>query len=165
MSYNYTTTTNYFPFNGLVNDVRIYDECLSPKQVKELSKGLVAHYKFDKITEYTTNKIAGLQDVSGYGYNGTKNGSFTNPNIDSARYDKCMTFSSGYLHYLSSPLHTTTDEFSISCWFYPTTNSTMCLYNDRTGVGVGIAIFYIEGKLRFDDGTLQTTGGSVTLNA
>jgi len=28
-------------------DVRVYDECLSPKQVKEISKGLVAHYKLD----------------------------------------------------------------------------------------------------------------------
>ena len=45
MSYSYTTTTNYFPFNGYINDVRVYDECLSLKQIKEISKGLVAHYK------------------------------------------------------------------------------------------------------------------------
>jgi hypothetical protein len=30
-----------------MNDVRIYDECLSPKQIHEISKGLVCHYKLE----------------------------------------------------------------------------------------------------------------------
>lgn len=47
MSYSYTNTSNYFPYNGLLNDFRIYDHVLSIKEIKELSKGLVLHYKLD----------------------------------------------------------------------------------------------------------------------
>jgi len=42
-----TYASGYFSFNGDINDVRIYDHCLSPKEVKEISKGLILHYKLD----------------------------------------------------------------------------------------------------------------------
>ena len=35
---------------GGMNDLRIYDECLSQKQIKEISKGLVCHYKMTMST-------------------------------------------------------------------------------------------------------------------
>lgn len=47
MAYLYTSTGNYFPFNGQLNDVRIYDHCLSTAEVHEISQGLVLHYKLD----------------------------------------------------------------------------------------------------------------------
>lgn len=47
MSYSYTNASNYFPFNGQLNDVRIYDHALSAKEVEEIARGLVLHYKLD----------------------------------------------------------------------------------------------------------------------
>lgn len=34
--------------NGYLNDFRIYDHCLSPKEVKEISKGLVLHFPLNQ---------------------------------------------------------------------------------------------------------------------
>lgn len=41
---NYSSSYN---FAGRVCDIRIYDHCLSAKEVKEISKGLAVHYKLE----------------------------------------------------------------------------------------------------------------------
>ncbi len=42
-------------FFGRINDVRIYNHCLSQKEIKELSKGLVAHYQLND--PYSTSNL------------------------------------------------------------------------------------------------------------
>ena len=37
-----------YPFNGRLNDVRVYNHCLSPMEIKELAKGLVLHYPLNR---------------------------------------------------------------------------------------------------------------------
>jgi len=44
---NGSTIGNYFA--GRMNDVRIYDHALSPKEVKLISQGLVAHYQLNSL--------------------------------------------------------------------------------------------------------------------
>ena len=54
------TYYNGFTLKGSMNDVRIYDHCLSAKEVKEISKGLSLHYKLsDPYIEPTTNLYSG----------------------------------------------------------------------------------------------------------
>ena len=46
-STNNSTTTTRNPLYGSLRDFRIYDHCLSVKEIKELSKGLILHYPFN----------------------------------------------------------------------------------------------------------------------
>lgn len=51
---------------GYVNDFRVYDHCLSTREVKELSKGLVLHYPLNQ-PERSQNLIANSTTVIGGG--------------------------------------------------------------------------------------------------
>lgn len=63
------TWTNSFPVYGYdeggryMNDFRIYDHCLSVKEVKDLAKAMVCHYKLDSIGGRTGNP-----NMLGYSY-------------------------------------------------------------------------------------------------
>lgn len=59
-SFNGTGAPAYY------NDVRVYDHCLSPREVKQLSRGLVMHYKLDNGNN--TNLI-----TKSYNFNGAAN--------------------------------------------------------------------------------------------
>ena len=36
-----------YDWEGMLNDFRVYDHCLSPVEIKEIARGLILHYKFD----------------------------------------------------------------------------------------------------------------------
>lgn len=58
----------YIGDNGVdisMNDVRIYDHCLSAAEVHEITQGLVVHYKFD---DNYTRAYQTIRDGSGYGH-------------------------------------------------------------------------------------------------
>ena len=53
-----------YALNGKLNDVRIYDHCLSAKEVEEIAKGLVLHYKLDDAyIEGTHNYMSASQSM------------------------------------------------------------------------------------------------------
>ena len=58
--FNNSIASSHYYFQGSMNDVRIYDHCLSAKEVKEISKGLSLHYPMnDPYIEPTTNNYSG----------------------------------------------------------------------------------------------------------
>ena len=68
-----TYASGYFSFNGNLNDLRIYDHCLSIKEIKELAKGLILHYKLDGKEETSSNLITTEDGLSNTAYNSANN--------------------------------------------------------------------------------------------
>lgn len=65
--------------NGYLNDVRIYNHCLSDKEVEEISKGLVLHYKLNQPTNLNYNLYTGSKNFTG---NWVNNNSWTTSTED-----------------------------------------------------------------------------------
>lgn len=118
----------YFP--GKLNDFRLYDHCLSMKEVKEISKGLVLHYKLDSIIN---NKI---YDCSGYQNNGTIVGNLT-LSSNTSKYDNSTYFSGNGNLIKLTPFYFDTENWTVSLWYYHTLaisstwNSFICLSKDN----------------------------------
>lgn len=93
-----------YAYNGSINDFRIYNHCLSPKEVKEISKGLVLHYKMDdKIaTNLVKNNTYNVYNNYGVAASLTKlNETFQGCDI----YRLSMTPNSTYISDFKSNLH------------------------------------------------------------
>lgn len=59
-----------------MNDVRVYDHCLSQKEIKEVSRGLILHYKFDDAYIESTTNLGGTSvDYSNQTYGNAYNAS------------------------------------------------------------------------------------------
>jgi hypothetical protein len=67
-SANSEGTTSLFLFDGLINDVRIYDHVLSQREINELAQAKILHYSFNKDEDI-------VYDITGYKNHGAKVGS------------------------------------------------------------------------------------------
>lgn len=70
------TNNSSYQTNCLLNDFRIYDHCLSDKEVDEISKGLVLHYQLNNNGLGGNNLLTGTNDFSEWYLNSrwSKNG-------------------------------------------------------------------------------------------
>lgn len=65
-STDYSSNPSYKP-NCLLNDVRLYDHCLNPREIKQISQGLILHFPLrDKGIEETTNVLTQPETPSRY---------------------------------------------------------------------------------------------------
>ena len=81
----------------LYNDLRIYDECLSPKQIKEIAKGLAIHYKLDNAYHTNYNLAHGYYNpTTGSGWGGTLGVAAYVDKVDPLPFDKVLKYTITY---------------------------------------------------------------------
>lgn len=128
-SFAYNTRVVWNNAYRYLNDFRIYNTCLSPRQVKEISKGLVCHYPLGEID----GKIGGRNLIKN-GKGNVKSGFFKNMNTDSGEYGEftlkskrnytTVSLSGGFVYgchdYAVGEKYTWSYDIMYTDWNFPT---------------------------------------------
>ena len=130
-----TYANGYFGFNGLINDVRIYDHCLSAAEIHEIAKGVVLHYRLDgpiggsnfNLGNYSRLLNGALASVTNS--NWSKRGASTLVLSDNINKVNCTAAWQGFSLYVNNLNLQVGTNYTISCYGY--TNST-----DNTNAGI-----------------------------
>lgn len=145
---------NIYPCYASINDFRIYDHCLSPKEIKELAKGLILHYKLDGKDETTTNLIttedclsstAYNASVNKYGYNADSNLAKTVGDFNGKHCTKVTTITAGvsarpYVYFSNIFVSNGTNQpayKTLSFDYYGTIGTYLNFYKLGSGNGTG----------------------------
>lgn len=139
--------TSYI-FKGKLNDVRAFSHACSAKEVKEMAKGLVLHYKFDD------ESILGatIYDCSGYRNHGNVNGTLTS-DTDAGRYTRAIYFPTNYTNNIfvstAANIIPSLSACTITWWEKPVTGKSMLIAG-------GTSTKYIAACL--ETGTIYNSG-------
>ena len=161
---------------GYLNDVRIYDHCLSDKEVAEIAKGLVLHYKLDdpyiensNIINSIINDTAYNSSLGKYGYNETSNLGKINGNFHGKDCVKIYTLTEGqtaqpyaYFSNLFTSNGTNAPAYkALSFDYFTTVPTTTWLNIYKLGSGSGTATWKTINSNGTFTGTYTNSSNSI----
>lgn len=159
-SFHYTTNVIHDSPYHKINDFRLYDECLSPKQVKYISQAMICHYPMGNVD----GKIGGR--------NLLRNSSMNGERLKCDRSQSCNSTTT--LAYSNDGFHIVTPSKGNN------NNGIVFIYDDFTRLGINIGdtitfsllvkgssdsnkpfiniIFQNDGTTWYDKGTIRSLG-------
>ena len=125
---------NGVKFNGSLNDVRIYDHCLSQEEVKKISQGLVLHLPLNNKSFYMSS--IGQNLFKGSGFTQTDYNNMTVNSGSTADWSKYIRWYNG-----SKSIHTFTDGID-TILLNTTGNLGICFVKKATDIGLDSNSYY-----------------------
>ena len=160
-------TDNYY-LNGYMNDIRYYDEALSPLEIKEISKGLMCHLKLDN----NGNGLPNLGDFETVARNWSIDTTTTVITAKEDYYDSTfgntvkVTVGSGSgnrrIYKTTSNVWVQDQIYTVSFWAKAETNGVICNMSRSTAGGNFTEDFTLTTEWKKYVGIITSTGTTST---
>ena len=145
-----STTVNANYMKGQLNDVRIYDHCLSAAEVKDIARGLLVHYPMTHYSHgYGNPNLCNNSKTFGTGWTGTgtihadkfagfavkyKDNTSGTSYTDIVRYPNVVTASQGQI-FTASFWAKADSQHDIRCYFYNNTSGVVGVVSGVSSIG------------------------------
>lgn len=163
---------------GLINDVRIYNHALSDKEIEEIAKGLILHYKLDDSYAETTTMLSSSitttaynSSLGKYGYNTDSNLGKVDGLFQGKQCTKVYTLTAGqtaqpyaYFGNLFTSDGTNQPAYkTLSFDYYTTVPTTTWLNIYKLGSGTGTATWKTSNSDGIKTGTYTNSSNSISV--
>lgn len=146
-------------FQGIIQDIRVYDHALSKKEIKDIYHARIIHYNFEDIENNTAFGISDkISDCSGYNNNADVNNIDVSVEAILGKQSLNISGSNSYIEFINPKDDFFTTDYTINFWVKLTKNSTynnILLFENNAGKTISLFkdinnyLYFINEKVDF----------------
>ena len=157
----FSSAGSLMAWNGSVNDFRLYDHCLSVKEVKELAKGLMVHYTLSRPCDNLLVNSNFGNGVTNWTADGSTRSIVTELTYGNVLQVKATTANSGRVYNSVTGMFTSGETYTYS--FLAKADSSVTVKPSRANVDNGTTVTLTTKWTRYS-GTITATASSNTFS-